>query len=494
MKKNNKYILKRKSVTHNFVMNALLTGSNILFPLITYPYAARILQPYGMGMVSFANAIITYFTMFAQLGIPTYGIRICAEVRDDKEKLSRTVQEVMIINIITCILSYTLFFICVGLNEQLRKEKTLFLVMGVAILFNTLGVEWLYKGLEQYTYITVRSVIFKLIALICVFAFVHAEDDYVIYGFITVLALVGSYAMNFINLHRIVTIRPVGGYHIRRHLKPVLVFFGMSVATTIYTNMDSVMLGFIRGAEENGCYDAAVKIKNILVSVVTSLGTVLLPRVSYYWGRGEKERFWKLAKKAISYEILAGASLAAFFIIFANQTICLVSGPMFQRAVLPMEIIMPTLLLIGLSNITGIQIMVPMGMEKSVLYSEIAGAAVNLTINSLFIPRFGAAGAAAGTLAAEAVVLLFQLVVLRKYVRELFGGTEIWKILLAGGMAVVAAVMVNMTIHNNNCGSLILGGILFFGIYGAILLLLREATVWELWNKEKAKILSVIRK
>ena len=307
-----------RSVTYNFIMNVILTGSNILFPLLTYPYASRILKPYGMGMVSFANAIITYFTMFAQLGIPTYGIRVCAKVRDDREKLSRTVQEVLIINMITCFLSYAAFFAAIFFTPRLRQEKTLFLVMGILIFFNTLGVEWLYKGLEQYTYITVRSIIFKFVAFVCIFVFIHNSDDYVAYGFFTVLALVGSNAMNFINLHKMISVRPVGGYHFRQHLKPIFVFFGMSVATTIYTNMDSVMLGFIKGADENGCYDAAVKIKNILVSVVTSLGTVLLPRVSYHWEKGPRKEFWKLAKKAAAFEIIAGGSLAMFFIIFAN--------------------------------------------------------------------------------------------------------------------------------------------------------------------------------
>ena len=339
-----------RSVTYNFIMNVILTGSNILFPLLTYPYASRILKPYGMGMVSFANAIITYFTMFAQLGIPTYGIRVCAKVRDDREKLSRTVQEVLIINMITCFLSYAAFFAAIFFTPRLRQEKTLFLVMGILIFFNTLGVEWLYKGLEQYTYITVRSIIFKFVAFVCIFVFIHNSDDYVAYGFFTVLALVGSNAMNFINLHKMISVRPVGGYHFRQHLKPIFVFFGMSVATTIYTNMDSVMLGFIKGADENGCYDAAVKIKNILVSVVTSLGTVLLPRVSYHWEKGNRKEFWKLAKKAAAFEIIAGGSLAMFFIIFAKPTIYLVSGKLFERAILPMEIIMPTLLLIGLRN------------------------------------------------------------------------------------------------------------------------------------------------
>ena len=459
-----------RSVTYNFIMNVILTGSNILFPLLTYPYASRILKPYGMGMVSFANAIITYFTMFAQLGIPTYGIRVCAKVRDDREKLSRTVQEVLIINMITCFLSYAAFFAAVFFTPRLRQEKTLFLVMGILIFFNTLGVEWLYKGLEQYTYITVRSIIFKFVAFVCIFVFIHNSDDYVAYGFFTVLALVGSNAMNFINLHKMISVRPVGGYHFRQHLKPIFVFFGMSVATTIYTNMDSVMLGFIKGADENGCYDAAVKIKNILVSVVTSLGTVLLPRVSYHWEKGNRKEFWKLAKKAAAFEIIAGGSLAMFFIIFAKPTIYLVSGKLFERAILPMEIIMPTLLLIGLSNITGIQILIPMGKEKYVLYSEITGA-----------------------VSAELVVLAYQMCVLKKDLGKLFGGAEIWKSITAVCLASVASIAIRRS-SLSTFPMLLAGGIVFFLVYGIVLLVLKESIVCEYWNTGKMFICKFMKK
>lgn len=484
---------KNRSVTYNFIMNVILTGSNILFPLLTYPYASRILKPYGMGMVSFANAVITYFTMFAQLGIPTYGIRVCAKVRDDREKLSRTVQEILIINMVTCFLSYAAFFVAVFCNARLRQEKTLFLVMSVLIFFNTLGVEWLYKGLEQYTYITVRSIIFKFIAFVCIFVFVHNSDDYVVYGFLTVLALVGSNAMNFINLHKMISVRPTGNYHFRQHMKPILVFFGMSIATTIYTNMDSVMLGFIKGADENGCYDAAVKIKNILVSVVTSLGTVLLPRVSYHWEKGNKKEFWTLAKKAAAFEIIAGGSLAVFFIIFAQSTIYLVSGKLFERAILPMEIIMPTLFLIGLSNITGIQILIPMGKEKYVLYSEIAGAIVNLIVNAVLIPRLGASGAAIGTVSAEFIVLIYQMCVLRKDLGKLFKGIQIWKIITAIGLAALASLAVRRSSIPVFL-SLLAGGIFFFAVYGIVLLILRESVVWEYWNTGKSYINKFLKK
>ena len=150
---------KIQSVKFNFVMNSILTMSAMIFPIITYPYVTGILGPQGIGTVSFANSVVTYFSMFAQLGIPTYGIRACAKVRDNREELSRVTQEILLINLVTCVVSYVLFFISLQAIPQLREEKGLYLVMSSMILFNSIGAEWLYKGLEQYRYITLRSVL-----------------------------------------------------------------------------------------------------------------------------------------------------------------------------------------------------------------------------------------------------------------------------------------------------------------------------------------------
>ena len=470
---------KIKSVKFNFIMNSILTASAMIFPIITYPYVSRILQPEGIGTVSFANSVITYFSMFAQLGIPMYGIRACAKVRDDKEKLTRTVQEIMMINMITCLIVYIAFFCFLYFVPQFRQEKTLYLIMGSLILFNTIGVEWLYKGLEQYSYITVRSIVFKFIALLAMFLLVHEKEDYVIYGGITIFAAAGSNFLNFINLRKYIYLRPMGEYNFRQHIKPISVFFAMSIATTIYTNMDNVMLGFIKGTTENGYYDAAVKIKNILVSFVSSLGTVLLPRVSYYIETGEKEEFSRITKKALNFVFLLSVPLCVYFIIFARPSIYLLSGTMFENSILPMRLIMPTLVFIGLTNIIGLQILVPLGKENQVLYSEIAGAVVNIIVNMFLIPRMGAAGAAIGTVLAEIMVFIVQVYALKDVVVKILKKISYWKI----AIALVLASFVSVWVNSMNWGNfliLLFSALLFFGVYVLTLIIFREKLVKEI--------------
>lgn len=179
---------KKASLKINFIMNSLLTMSQFIFPLITFPYISRILLPVGTGKVSFATSIVSYFALFAQLGIPTYGIRACAKVRDDKKELTRTVQEIFIINFVMSLITYVVFFFAIYYVPRLRQDKELLMIIGLTIFFNAIGMEWLYKALEQYTYITIRSIIFKFIALIAMFMLVHKQSDYVIYGGISIFA------------------------------------------------------------------------------------------------------------------------------------------------------------------------------------------------------------------------------------------------------------------------------------------------------------------
>ncbi len=420
---------KIKSVKLNMIMNAILTMSSFLFPLITFPYISRIILPIGTGKITFATSIVTYFSMFAQLGIPTYGVKACAKVRDDKEELSRVAQEILIINLITCLFAYLALFASIFYVPKLNEEKELIFIISSTILLTALGVEWLYKALEEYTYITIRSIGFKFIALISMFVLIHKRTDYILYGAITIFAATASNILNFINVRKLIYIHPVGKYNFKRHFKSIIIYFAMAVATTIYTNLDNVMLGFINGDEEVGYYSAAVKIKNLVISVVTSASTVLLPRASYYVEKGMMEEFKSVTKKTMNCILLMSIPAAVYFMLFAKEGIYLLSGEAFAGAIIPMQIIMPTIVFIGITNVLGIQIMIPLGQEIQVLYSEIAGAVIDLVLNIILIPLLGAAGAAIGTLAAEIVVFVWQSMVLKEFAREMFDNVR-WRLII----------------------------------------------------------------
>lgn len=358
---------KIQTVKKNFIMNFILTAANFIFPIVTFPYVSRILLAEGTGKVAFAASIASYFSMIAALGIPTYGIRACARIRDDKDKLNKTVQELLIIHMSATSLALMFYFISVFIVPELYKEKTLMLINSLSILLNVFGVNWLYQALEQYSYITYRSIFFKIISIILMFFFIHQKSDYIIYGGIAIFANAGSNILNFIRLRKLINFKKVESYSFLVHIRPILVFFAQSVAITVYTNLDTVMLGFMQSDIEVGYYNAAIKIKTILLSLVTSLGTVLLPRLSYCIQKNDKIQFQTLISKSIRFVFIIALPLTIFFILFAKETLIVLSGRDFIGATLAMQIITPTILLIGLSNITGIQILTPLGKEKFVV-------------------------------------------------------------------------------------------------------------------------------
>jgi len=485
-RKEGRKAVKQSSLRKNFILNALLTLSSFLFPLITFPYVSRVLQPENYGRVNFAASFVAYFNMLAQLGVPTYGIRAAAAARGDRDGLSRTAQELLRLNLLMSALAYLALTLCLLFIPRVGQDWPLLLVFSLTILLNSIGMEWLYQGLEQYAYITVRSVVFKAVALAATFLFVRSEGDYLIYAAVAIFASSASNLLNFFHARRYITLRPLRGCDIRRHLRPAAVFFAMACATTIYASLDEVMLGFMTSNTDVGYYHAAVKVKTILVGIVTALGAVLLPRATYYVEHGLLDEFRRITGRALHFVLLAAAPLSLYFLLFAREGILLLSGSAYANAVLPMQILMPTLLLIGVTNVLGIQILVPTGREKTVLVSEIAGAAVDLVLNALLIPRYAATGAAIGTLAAEAVVLAVQLHALRGELRSAVSGLRPSLLLAALVPACAASLWVKL-LGLGSFPALLISAVCFFGVYAAVLLLGGEKLARELWKELLAR-------
>lgn len=475
---------KKKSLKVNFILNSVLSMSSLLFALVTFPYVSRVLSADGLGKVNFAISLISYITIFSQLGIPVYGIRACAKFRDDKVKLSRTVQELMIIQLGTTVIAYVILFVLLRMVPRLQNDRALYVVAGFNIFLLYIGMEWLYRALETYAYITARSIVFKAIALVGMFVLVKEKTDYIKYAGIFIFATSASGCLNLCYARKYIFLKPVGGYDFRQHLKPVFVFFAMACATTIYTNLDTVMLGFMASDTEVGYYSTAVKVKALLVSLVTSLGTVLLPRASYYIQNDMKEDFLLIIKKSLNFIVLASAPLVLYFMMFAEYGIRFLAGDGYEGAIVPMIVIMPTLLLIGFSNVTGIQVLVPMGREKTVLISEFMGAIIDLILNFLLIPVLASTGAAIGTLIAEIAVLAWQYSSSGKLFKNAASGIHYGRIVLALMIAGMCSVWIKQ-VQLGDFATLLISACLFFGSYIACMLFWKEPLFMEVLQRKE---------
>ena len=498
------------SITYNFIMNAALSVSSFLYPLITYPYVTRVLGAEYYGKVVFASYVATWVSMFAQLGIPTYGIRACAACRNDKAKLRKTVLEILTLNVITALLVYAVFILTLFLVPRFRQDPALFLIITIPVLLNAFGADWFYKGLEEYGYVTARDTLFRVLSIIVLFLTMHTRADYRIYGVMIAVADGGPGIMNFLRLRK-----QLGGFSDgqaadtaridwQQHVKPVLTFFMLSVAISIYTSMDVVMLGFLSSDTQVGYYGAATRMKALAVSFVTALGGVLMPRVSNYLAEGKDQEFRELVKKNFSFVLLVSVPMMVFLAGAADQVIFLLSGTDFAGAVLPMQVISVTIVMIALTNVMGMQILVPSGREKLTTVSTIWGACVNLVVNLLMIPKFGAMGAVIGTVLAELTVLAVQTFFLRKELPLFFDGIEGGK-LLAAILAATAGLIITRRILGPVPAStvpvstvpaatvpeyllnLAVMGAVFCLVYGTVLLVTREKGSRELLGKLRKK-------
>lgn len=483
-----------KSIKFNFIMNFILTVSNFLFPLITFPYVSRVLLPEGTGKVAFALSIVSYFTIFASFGVATYGIRAIAQVRDDKERLSKTMHELLFINIISMTIVYVALAIAILVVPKFAMEKELFGVTSLFILFTIVGVEWLYKGLEKYQYITIRTIIFKIASLFLVFLFVKEKSDYIIFAFISIFAIVGSGVLNLINSRKLINYTLYSEYEFKKHLKPMFVLFLTSMAIAIYTSLDEGLLGLLSSPEQVGYYNAAVRVKGILFTLITSLGVVLLPRLSYYVENHMETEFHEALAKSTNFIIVIAASVVIFFTLFAKETILILAGENYVASIIPLQIVVWALILSAITNILGIQILLPLKKDKQLLFSVLCAATVDVIANFLLVPKLAAVGTALSVIAAELSVLIVQIIILRQYIKILFSGLQLHKIIIALLIAIACALFVREIVVNTSTLIIFLcSSSVFFLAYFIILLLLKEKFIMYVYHTIYTKFIAYRR-
>ena len=475
------------SIQKNFIINGIKIFFNLLFPIITFPYISRILGPIGIGKITFSTSIINYFLLFTNLGIPLYGIREIARVREDKIKLSKSFSEILFLNLITTIIGMFIFLIFLKFN-LLGNDIKLFQIMSLNIVFTFIGVEWYFQGIEDYTYITKRSILFKAISIILMFIFVKKEKDIIIYAGILVLALVGSNILNFLKARKEVIIS-FKKLNIIKHLKSIFTIFSMNIAISIYTNLDSVMLGYRSSEYALGIYSASTKIIHLVLGIVTSLGAVLLPRISNYIANNQDNELKKILENTFTFLLAISIPCVIGISLTSNEIIEIFSGNQFIEAVKTMKILSLIIVFIAFSNFLGIQILYPQGEEKKVLYSVITGAIINFSLNWILIPKYAQDGAAIATVIAEGFVLLTQIFLGYRYLNfKIFTLENLKFILVSIFMGLGLIIMDNFFIDRSVIISLLLKIIIGILVYIFGLIILKEKFVVEYTNKFIMKI------
>lgn len=406
------------SLKRNFALNLLNTVTGLLFPLITFPYASRILFADGIGQVQFFQSIIDYIALCTSLGIPLYAVREISKIRNDKALASKTTAEILLLHALLTLIGYLIVLILVCTVGKIQVDIPLFLVLSTSLFFNAIGVPWFYQAVEDFKYITIRSFIVRLISLIALFVFVRTKADLLNYGIITVIASVGGNLFNFFRLRKYIDLHGLGLKNLSpgKHLKPALQIFVLNLIISVYVNLDSVMLGFLKNEESVGYYAAATRLTKAILGVVSSFGAVLLPRFSNMIGNGQMKEFNVLANKSVSFVIALSLPMTIGLLFMASPIIHLFCGPGFEPSVLTLQLVSPIVLFIGLSGIVGMQILYPLGQENRVMIATGFGAIINFTLNYLLIPHFAQYGAGIATSIAEFTVITVMIIIGKKYI------------------------------------------------------------------------------
>ncbi len=397
-----------KSIKINFLYNILLNVSKVIFPLITAPYVSRVLEPDGVGLFNFANTYASWFALFAALGIPYYGLREVAKIREDIDEQTKFISEIISISVIATFVCSILMLLTLFFVPQLNENYVIFLVSGIILYTTPLKVDWFFQGKEDFGYITVRSLVIKTLSVVLLFLLVREKSDLLIYVTLNAAAVVLNEIWNFIKLYQS-GIHPYFTLSGGRHIKPLFILFSSSIAISVYTILDTLMLGFMADYNEVGYYNCATHLSKALVPIVTSLAAVALPRVA----KLKEEKNWDeinlLMNKSFSIVSFLSFPIAFGVMVVAPMFVPLFFGEQFYGTIIPLQIIIFTVVAIGFNNLTGIQVLLGFGLDKAFLYSLLTGTVSNFVLNLFLIPNYGAKGAAFASVLAEVLILSVML-------------------------------------------------------------------------------------
>lgn len=394
----------RKSVKLNAIVNIIKQCSNILFPLLTYPYVSRILGAANLGKYSFADSILNVFLMTAALGIPTYAIREGARIRDDQPQLEKFCSEVFSINLIAMVASYVVLFVLMIFVPRLQKDSILIYILSITLFFNILGRDWVNSIFEDFIYISVRYVFFQTIAVILIFTFIRKPEDYILYTVIMLIANAGGYAANIFYTRRYLPFQITTKLNLRKHFKPILYLFCSSAALFLYVKSDIIILGFFRSDGEVGVYTLASKVYSIIKSLLNAITIVAIPRFSFYLGTGRLTEYKKLLSnlwKALVSLILP--TIVGMFCM-SEEIMHLIGGVEYVSGKTSLGILCLALFFAVFGCFYSQCILIPNRKEKIFFIATIISATLNVVLNIVLIPIMGINAAALTTLAAEVCV------------------------------------------------------------------------------------------
>lgn len=480
--------MNRRSLSWNAFLNGFRSILNLIFPIITFPYVSRVLSISGIGIYNFSNTYINYFILIAGLGIATYAVREGAKYREEKNKMEKFASQIFSINMIATIVAYLLLFFSLIIFKNLHNYVSCILIFSLQILFTTLGTEWIYIIYEDYTYITVRSIIIKIGSIILLFLLVRKPEDYLIYAAITVFSAVGSNILNFIHARNFIHIRLTIKTNWKYHLKPTLIIFASAIAITIYVSSDTTILGLLKNDYAVGVYSTSVKIYQMAEGILSALLTVTIPRLAFLWGKKRIREYNQVLSKVLGSLGLLVLPAAIGLIMLSREVILIIASDKYLPSVNSLRIISWAIIFSIFSWIFSDCVLIPAKRENFVLRNTVITAIENIILNFILIPFLSYDGTSLSTVIAEFTVMIMNGYSCRDIIKPVIFKKDTLKNLLDSIIGCVGIVVICLLcdIGFKSLWLKTIFSVVFSVImYGAILILLKNKNAYSMLDRAK---------
>lgn len=402
-----------KSLKKNYIYNVLYQVLLVIIPLITIPYLSRTLGPSGIGTVSFAESIVSYFVLFANLGINIYGQREISYAQDDKSRRSIVFYNVFITKLIISLVVLIVYALC----YFTILNSIIYLILSLQIISVIFDITWFFQGIEEFDKIVIRNTIIKLLNIIFIYTFVKGQDSVIIYCVSVVLFPLLGFLSLWPNLSTYLDRIDLSKINIANVLKVSLTLFLPTIAIQVYTVLDKTMIGIItKDVLENGYYEQSIKISRSLLMLITALSTVVIPRVGYYYDKNDHNMVKDILYRSYRFVFMMSIPMCFGLYFVSYNFIPWFLGAGFDKSIVLTQIFSLLIICISLSNVTGMQYFVPTEQQTKLTISVCIGAAVNFMLNCLLIPNFKSVGAALASVIAEAIITIIQFILAKDYI------------------------------------------------------------------------------
>lgn len=453
-------------IKRNVFYNVALSVSQVLVPVIVFPYVSRVLGPVGIGSISFVESVTQYFILFAALGIPIYGVREIAKVKADKAQRSKLFSELLMIHSGATVILSVVFLLLLLNVPQLNVHFQLGMI-GLGVFYvQAFMVEWLFQGMEEFSFIAIRTLLIRVVSIVLIFMLVTTPGDAAIYYGI-MLATAGlnmlvniGYARKYVGL-------VFRGLELRRHFTPLLYIFSFGIVVSVYTVLDTTILGLLTNVQEVGFYNTSVRLTKLVITVLTSFAIVMVPPLAQAFSSKNETYALDLLHKSFAYMTLIGVPAGVGLLVFAPGIIGLFAGSDFALSASSLRILAPGIIIIGFSNIFGMQILNPSNNERLFFKAAMAGMLVSLPLNFLLVPYFGQVGTAATSLMTEAVVMVLLFYFSRKVIAFRPNWSQLVQAVVTAGIFVPIAYVFSSVAFNPTVallGGVITSAVVYFAI------------------------------